>query len=771
VTTNASANQKLGFFRADAALSVIFMSDEHEIGYPFPDPQAPGLPPRCDAKFEDGIKKDYYDKKGINLDLTFNAVKALKGDRPVKTHAFVNITKDDLFKRNSKNASCLYDSLGYGYFEMVAKTKGVLFSIQDNKVDGLARCGKVIRESLEIVHDFTLSKTADKVDPATIMAAVDAALVSYTYNASNNSVHLDNAGEANSNIEIRHCEPAGQVEWTLAGFTGTPAQHSVGLSWKTAEYATSGKILWGTDANSLSNTVNEAGVNTNHSVTVDGLDSNTVYYFKAVSTDDSGRVKSSDVLSFRTLPDWTIAGFSGQTARTSASLSWQTADYPTKGFIVWGMDPSALSNQSAETPVTNDHQLDITGLTPDTVYFFQAVSRDELGLEKRSNVISLRTQSDWGVAGFAGVATRTTVALSWATADEVTSGKVLWGTSANALSHQVNEGASGNDHSVTVTGLTPDTDYYFQAVSKDSQNNEKRSLVIMVHTAADWVIAGFAGTSTQTEVVLGWTTAGYSTDGKVFWGTTDTNLNNVQADSVVGEAHGATVTGLNPDTVYYFQAASVDSDGIEKRSEVVAIRTQQIPLPTWEIGNFSGTSTINSATLTWDTSQYATSGKILWGTDANNLSNAVNEVGTGTSHSVTVNGLASDTLYYFQAVSTDDLGQVKSSSVITVRTMIDPVQNPPANWVIVSFDGTTTTTQANLIWQTPGAQTKATIKVGLAADDLTLMSVAVDNFAETHLVAIPGLTPDTVYYFQVIAADSNGRTVESAVITKRTKAP
>ena len=36
VTGNASANQKLGFFRPDAALSIIFMSDEQEIGFPFP---------------------------------------------------------------------------------------------------------------------------------------------------------------------------------------------------------------------------------------------------------------------------------------------------------------------------------------------------------------------------------------------------------------------------------------------------------------------------------------------------------------------------------------------------------------------------------------------------------------------------------------------------------------------------------------------------------------------------------------------------------------
>ncbi|RYZ98299.1 MAG: hypothetical protein EOP11_20875, partial [Proteobacteria bacterium] len=67
-TSNAAANQKLGFFRPDAALSILFVSDEQEIGFPFPLVQAPGLPKRCDAAYEDNVKKLQYDNKGINLD-------------------------------------------------------------------------------------------------------------------------------------------------------------------------------------------------------------------------------------------------------------------------------------------------------------------------------------------------------------------------------------------------------------------------------------------------------------------------------------------------------------------------------------------------------------------------------------------------------------------------------------------------------------------------------------------------------------------------------
>ena len=62
----------------------------------------------------------------------------------------------------------------------------------------------------------------------------------------------------------------------------------------------------------------------------------------------------------------------------------------------------------------------------------------------------------------------------------------------------------------------------------------------------------------------------------------------------------------------------------------------------------------------------------------------------------------------------DDL---PASAVISVKTLaVAP------NWQVVGFDGTTTPTQANLIWQTPGVATKAVVKVARPGDHLLCMS-------------------------------------------------
>jgi hypothetical protein len=775
VTTNAVANQKKGFFRPDAALSILFMSDEQEIGFPFPNPQAPGLPPRCDAQVEDQIKREQYDRKGINLDVTFNAVKALKGDMPVVTHAFVNITKDDLFKRNSKNAKCLYDSLGYGYFEMVDKTKGLLFSLQADRAEGMAQCGRVTKERLQLMHDFPLSKPADKVDASTILAAVDGAIVDHEYHSATNVVHLENAGAAGSAIEIQHCEPEARQEWTIQGFTGQAGQYAASLTWKTPELATNGKIVWGLAANALVNQVAGQNGATNHVVTVSGLNPNTVYYFQAVNTDQYGVEKRSDVISLRTKPDWSLSGLSGQPSRNTVNISWKTAEYATTGKVRYGAAANALVNESAETAAANDHAVTVSGLSANTTYYFQAVSRDEFGLAKQSEVVAVTTLTDWGIVGFQGQASRNTASLEWQTPEYATDGVLLWGLSADALVNSAPAG-SGNAHGAVVSGLSANTTYYFQAVSRDNLGVEKHSDVISLHTVNDWSITGFSGVAGQDNVAVSWQTLDYATGGKVLWGSSPDSLSHTVTIPGVANDHSANVAGLDPDTLYYFQAVSSDDLGVNRASEVVAIRTQAKPIdpppaPVWNISDLNTVASTNGVNVTWSTSGYATSGKVLWGTSENALVNEAPEGAVVKDHSVTITGLSADTLYYVQAVSVDDFNQEQRSAVVAVRTLADEPTDPPpvSDWEVKGFDATTTATGADVIWQTPGAMTKATLMIGLSPDDLSYRSIVLDEFAESQLVGVTGLSASTNYYFKVVAVDANGRTVESTVLFKRTK--
>ena len=262
-------------------------------------------------------------------------------------------------------------------------------------------------------------------------------------------------------------------------------------AYQLTQYATSGKVMWGSSANALVNEADDPNITTNHALTVSGLAPNTTYYFQATSADSTGQAHSSQILSVTTLPQWTISGISAQASRTGATIQWTTAAYPTSGYVNWGLSSSGLTNQSAMAAVGNGHSIGLSCLSPATTYYYQVVASDGLGQSQSSPIQSFTTAADWGISGFAGLATRNSVTLSWQTSDQVTAGSILWGTSS-ALGNAAPEGSiASTNHQMVVSGLAPDTDYYFQVLATDPTGVSKTSNLILVHTALDWTIGGF----------------------------------------------------------------------------------------------------------------------------------------------------------------------------------------------------------------------------------------------------------------------------------------
>ncbi|RYZ94126.1 MAG: hypothetical protein EOP11_26840, partial [Proteobacteria bacterium] len=343
---------------------------------------------------------------------------------------------------------------------------------------------------------------------------VDASVVAHEYKADQNSVYLANAGVAGSQVEIRHCEPIVRPDWNLIGFAGNAGQRAASFSWKTPEYATAGKVLYGTSASALNGSASHSGNATDHVVTIAGLNPNTVYYFQGVSSDEFGLEKKSGVISLRTQPEWNLVASAGQPSRNSVNISWKTPEYATVGKVSYGSAADALVNQSAETAAATDHTVTLNNLDANSTYFLQVQSRDEYGLEKKSPVLSVTTLNEWAIVGFKGEASLNSVSLSWETPEYATQGTLLYGTSASALSSSLAAG-SGNNHQAVVSGLNQNSVYYFQAVGVDNLGLEKKSAVIAVKTTYDWHILNFAGTSAVDSVSVSFSTPDFSTAGQV----------------------------------------------------------------------------------------------------------------------------------------------------------------------------------------------------------------------------------------------------------------
>ena len=180
-----------------------------------------------------------------------------------------------------------------------------------------------------------------------------------------------------------------------------------------------------------------------------------------------------------------------------ASFQW-TANEPTTGQISWwtkGIDPAtqpdSLYNVTDEgiggkPRYTSGHSLGIGPLMADTVYYYQVILYDVAGNLGYSPVGVLRTlpTPDTTPPNVVGAPSRSNITdvsttIGWTT-DEVAIGMVLYGTHEDSLNRSSSTGATESPsltHSITLSGLTEATEYFYQVVSTDGSGNRGLSEV------------------------------------------------------------------------------------------------------------------------------------------------------------------------------------------------------------------------------------------------------------------------------------------------------
>jgi hypothetical protein len=236
------------------------------------------------------------------------------------------------------------------------------------------------------------------------------------------------------------------------------------------------------------------------SFTVTGLSPNTTYYFVVRAMDEVGNTDGNMVEgSGKTLapPDPTPPTFGGLESATALSsteigLQWSAAtDNVTPSsnivYLVYMAITSGGQNfatPSATTaPGATTHT--ITGLSPNTMYYFVVRARDEAGNTDTNTVErSATTLSDGGTPPtFAGLVSATTLSqtaieLSWdpATDDVTPSSEIIYyiyvapmsgGQNFTVPTYQTAPGVI----TYNVTGLSQGLTYYFVVRARDGDNN------------------------------------------------------------------------------------------------------------------------------------------------------------------------------------------------------------------------------------------------------------------------------------------------------------
>jgi hypothetical protein len=468
----------------------------------------------------------------------------------------------------------------------------------------------------------------------------------------------------------------------------------------------------------------------------------------------------------------------------------------------------------------------VTGLTPSTTYYFAIKTSDEVpNTSAISNVPSTTTQplpdtTAPAAISSLGVLSRTgsTVTLSWtAPGDDGNVGTATtydirystttiteanWSTRTQVIGEPAPQ-VAGSSQNMTVTGLNSDTTYFFAIKTLDEvPNTSALSNVVATSTldiTAPAAVSNLSiSTTTQTSATLTWTApgddnnTGTATSYDIRYSTSViTEGNWASATQVVGEptplvagsAQNMSVSGLTPNTTYFFAIKTSDEvPNISAISNIPSANTQPTPDTTAPaaVSNLSVTSrTGTSISVSWtapgddNNTGTATSYDIRYSTSViteGNWASATQVVGeptplvAGSAQSFTVTGLSNQTTYFIALKTSDEVPNISALSNVVSTSTLDIVAPSAISNLAIS---TTTQTSATLTWTAPGddnntgtatsydirystttiTEANWATRTQVSGEPIPLIAGSSQSFTVT------GLSQNTTYFFAIKTSD------------------
>jgi hypothetical protein len=212
---NFAQIQREGFYRADASLAVVFVTDENDVCF---DPKAHGYTRHPHYKYGAfGLEKFAYDKwcvdsKGALKVSTTSVISSLRSRFPGKRIAMAGIV-------HAEEKSVPWfgeDAIGHGIIELVQENastqpSGPMPSIimdlkSGNFAAALAQLGSMVTSHLSLLTSFSLSGD-QTVNESSLTVVVDGRLISASYDPASRTVNIQgtDAGGAGSQVEVSAC--------------------------------------------------------------------------------------------------------------------------------------------------------------------------------------------------------------------------------------------------------------------------------------------------------------------------------------------------------------------------------------------------------------------------------------------------------------------------------------------------------------------------------------------------------------------------------------
>jgi chitodextrinase len=442
---------------------------------------------------------------------------------------------------------------------------------------------------------------------------------------------------------------------------------------------------------------------------------------------------------------------------TDADVVWNT-DIAASSTVNYGTTVAYGSNASTGGSTFN-HSVHLSGLTPGTHYHFRVRSTAS-GPESVSGDGTFTTLDSTPpvISGVQAVdITGTSARIIWDTGEDADSRVDYDTVSGPPYTFNTSSGTLTNSHSLTLTGLAPNTVYRFRVTSKDASNNTATSVELTfqtLDTVAPVISAITVDQITQSTARVNWTTDELS-DSRVRYGTTIT-YGSVSYNASLVANHQITLTGLASGTLYNFSVSSHDASRNGATSTNQTFTTLADTTPPANVSGFTATPGNQQNALGWtNPTDTDFAGVVIrrstTGYPATPTSGTAVYSGSGTS--VIDVGLVNGTTYYYTAFAYDTSGNFASGALAT-GTPFDSVPPGPVS----NFTVTAGNAQNALSWINPGDADFADVRIQRSTTGFPPTPTSGTNiYLNTgQSYTDTGLTNGTTYYYSVFARDTSG---------------
>lgn len=230
-----------------------------------------------------------------------------------------------------------------------------------------------------------------------------------------------------------------------------------------------------------------------------------------------------------------------------------------------------------------------------------------------------------------------------------------------------------------------------------------------------------------------------------------------------------TLTGLAPNTTYFYKAYAKNSEGISYGNLIDFKTLIEVTLPCVsnnQVGAVTTSSAVVGGNVTCDGNAPVTERGVYWGTDPNPENSGVKlAIGSGTgAFTATLSGLSQNTTYYYKAFATNSKGTAFAPTLITFKTDIEINLPTVVTSAVTDYSQTTAVVGGNVTNNGNGTITERGVYWGTTQNPETSgTKLQIGSGMGTFSTTLPGLVPDTRYYIKAYAVNSKGTAYGSQV--------